>query len=300
MGKERFACQECGKTYSFKGSLINHKIRHTGIRFTCDKQGCNKTFASKAVLRKHQRTHMSRTILACDELGCDKTFVTKEGLQKHKIRHTGKRFTCDKQGCNKTFFSNYELISHKLFHTGKGYKCDAAGCDKIFTQMSNLKIHKNKAHPERHTDKDGSEGNIEVKLECSRAESWESSSRSGKHTQIPTERPPNDDLPDPTLYSQIEEQNMQANEILDSFVERPDQCWVGASTLERYPPTHLDSVSRSMQQTEWLPHDRPYDSAASPRINEQFTDCSIWPLQADQSDTECGIFSSRPSDYPAL
>ena len=48
--------------------------------YTCDK--CDKSFNTKANVKKHKQTHTSLKLFKCDE--CDKSFGNQNGLSKHK------------------------------------------------------------------------------------------------------------------------------------------------------------------------------------------------------------------------
>ena len=50
-----FICNQCGKTFDYEGSLQNHVLKHKGIVYHCDVQGCAHISKSKAMHREHKQ-----------------------------------------------------------------------------------------------------------------------------------------------------------------------------------------------------------------------------------------------------
>ena len=55
-GEQPFACQVCDKKFALKFTLVRHQVTHTREKsFAC--QICDKKFAQKSTLVQHQATH---------------------------------------------------------------------------------------------------------------------------------------------------------------------------------------------------------------------------------------------------
>lgn len=110
-----FECYLCKCPKLGKYDLTVHFKSHTGERqFKCDKAGCNKSFACKAYLNQHNRTH-GKKVFNCDRTGCNKSFTSKAYLKQHDKRHSVERlFKCDQIDCNKSFKHKSDLTQHLI------------------------------------------------------------------------------------------------------------------------------------------------------------------------------------------
>ncbi|XP_023619921.1 zinc finger protein 445 isoform X2 [Myotis lucifugus] len=83
--KKAFWCQECGKSFTRKRTLLDHKGIHSGEkRYKCNL--CEKSYDRKYRLVNHQRTHTKEKPFRCQ--WCGKDFIAKHTLCIHQRKHT--------------------------------------------------------------------------------------------------------------------------------------------------------------------------------------------------------------------
>ncbi|XP_028647970.2 zinc finger protein OZF-like [Erpetoichthys calabaricus] len=137
-GVKPYGCSECGKRFSFKGSLQKHRRIHTGEKPYCCTE-CGKKFSRSGVLSRHIRIHTGEKPYTCTD--CGKRFSDRGHFQRHKKIHTGEKPHCCTE-CGKRFSRIAHLNTHSRTHTGeKPYSCSE--CGKRFSQISNLQVHTN-------------------------------------------------------------------------------------------------------------------------------------------------------------
>jgi len=126
---------ECNRKFADKLRLKRHSITHTEAKqFECNFPSCKKKFSSLSVLYCHKKKHKAndgvnqeKIKLKCTE--CDKTFATKSVLKKHMLIHNPERpFSCDI--CSKGFRTKFQLAEHKLSHDEKMKRFECNLCNK--------------------------------------------------------------------------------------------------------------------------------------------------------------------------
>ncbi|XP_052056958.1 zinc finger protein 648 [Apodemus sylvaticus] len=164
-GAKPYVCQLCGKAYSHRSTLQQHRRLHTGERpYRCP--FCDKAYTWSSDHRKHIRTHTGEKPYGCPD--CGRAFVRSSDLRKHQrnMHSNNKPFPCAQ--CGLTFNRPLSLLRHQRTHLGaKPFRCSSCGrefsvasrmvehqrvhsgerpfpcstCGKCFTKSSNLHEH---------------------------------------------------------------------------------------------------------------------------------------------------------------
>ncbi|KAG6795991.1 serine/threonine-protein kinase [Apis mellifera caucasica] len=124
-----------------ESTVLDINQKHIG-RYTCEYEGCNRTYSTVGNLRTHMKTHKGEYRFKCAEPSCGKAFLTSYSLKIHIRVHTKvKPFECNHKGCEKAFNTLYRLRAHQRLHSGNTFNCEETGCVKFFTTLSDLKKH---------------------------------------------------------------------------------------------------------------------------------------------------------------
>ena len=105
---------QCGKSFTTKGYLIQHRNKAHGPerKYKCKK--CGKSFELEADHDEHKRKHDGEKPHKCND--CQKQFNHKTDLNRHLFSHTGKKpFKC--QSCGKSFTRRDHMIKHMATHS---------------------------------------------------------------------------------------------------------------------------------------------------------------------------------------
>lgn len=148
--RKSFTCevQGCFKTFHHLTSFIMHgKCVHSDERsFTCEI--CSKSFKTRSNLNVHIKMHNNQRDHNCSM--CPLSFFTTSHLKAHlKVHLKETTYTCEVPGCGKKFIHSSSFKKHQNFHNGvKNHHCNV--CERNFSQACHLREHLKIHSDERH------------------------------------------------------------------------------------------------------------------------------------------------------
>lgn len=95
---KQWECERCGMRFRNESRLLKHVETHDisivdRLKFTCDVQGCSKSYTRQSNLNSHKKTAHSDVRISCD--ACLSAFTHKQSLQRHVKTCSGKRIRED-------------------------------------------------------------------------------------------------------------------------------------------------------------------------------------------------------------
>ncbi|WRT69978.1 uncharacterized protein IL334_006971 [Kwoniella shivajii] len=154
-GERPHKCPECAQSYLRASHLTAHMRTHLPAEarsFTCQKEGCGKSFWTATHLKRHEEMHERAEVYPCNQ--CDLLFPKAHSLREHvALSHMPegtKPFPCPHEGCEVSFKLKAHLKAHEKTHDVNRYTCSHLSHGTEFPSFpvwSALQNHMHAAHP---------------------------------------------------------------------------------------------------------------------------------------------------------
>ena len=141
---DQFKCEQCGKTFKQKATLLKHQKIHGEPKFQCTAEECDKKFHLKDNLIAHQENvHLKSKTIPCNV--CGKMFYNKSMLRSHMQQHEDTKHVCEH--CSNEFSCSKSLKEHiKFKHDNAESLLICTVCHKSYSTPQNLKSHFSRVH----------------------------------------------------------------------------------------------------------------------------------------------------------
>lgn len=142
-GDKPFACDLCGKKFTFDRDLKQHKIKHRNRKaFVCGI--CQKAYSNEDKLNEHKITHNLITPqFECDH--CGKEFLKEAYFNQHLKTHS-QIYPCPQ--CQKVLKSKYSFEQHMRKHMPASPRFECGICHLTYVNKERLKSHQKRKHSE--------------------------------------------------------------------------------------------------------------------------------------------------------
>lgn len=146
-GDKTFACDLCGKKFTFDRDLKQHKNKHRNRNaFVCTV--CEKTYSNEDKLNEHKITHNLVTPqFECDH--CGKEFLKEAYFNQHLKTHSA-IYPCPQ--CQKVLKSKYSFEQHMRKHMPASPRFECNICHLTYVNKERLKSHQKRKHADPRND----------------------------------------------------------------------------------------------------------------------------------------------------